>query len=107
MGEDEFQKLQVSKLHKGENPAVSVAKLILGIFFAVLSLSWILHIVLCVLAPQLDKGISVRFLDALFEAFESTGVPFRCCTLRDIHAVLASLCSERVPEVWYADLFCL
>jgi len=72
--EDELERLSLSKFHKGENLAVSIAKLVLGIICAILSLSWIFHIILCVLVPQLNKGFSVRMLDGIFEACEGSGL---------------------------------
>jgi len=72
--EDELERLKVSKFHKGESLAVSIAKLLLGIVFAILSISWVLHIILCVLVPQMDKGFSVRMLNGLFEACEGSGL---------------------------------
>lgn len=70
--EDELERLNVSKFLKGESLAVSIAKLVLGIIFAILSLTWVLHIILCVLVPQLDKDFSVKMLNGIFEACEGS-----------------------------------
>mmetsp|Transcript_34221 Transcript_34221/g.72891 ORF Transcript_34221/g.72891 Transcript_34221/m.72891 type:complete len:538 (+) Transcript_34221:227-1840(+) len=72
--ETEFEKLAVSKFHKGENLAISIAKLLLGIFCAILSILWVIHIVLCVMLPQLDDTIDIPFLNALFGACEGSGL---------------------------------
>jgi len=71
--EEEFERLQISKFNKGESLAISVAKLILGIFFAILSFAWILHIIIYVLVPQATGEVSTVFLNGLFEAFEHSG----------------------------------
>jgi len=71
--EEEFERLQVSKFHKGENLAVSVTKLVLGIIFAVVSLLWILHIVFYILIRP--NGVPLTpFLNALFTSCESTSL---------------------------------
>mmetsp|Transcript_30550 Transcript_30550/g.81037 ORF Transcript_30550/g.81037 Transcript_30550/m.81037 type:complete len:520 (+) Transcript_30550:3-1562(+) len=71
--ETEFDKLVVSKFNKGENLAVSIIKLLMGILFAILSIIWILHIFLGIILPHLDPNISVPFLGAIFSACESSG----------------------------------
>lgn len=73
--EEEFDRLQMSKFNQGESLVVSIAKLLLGIVFAILSLAWILHIIIYVLVPQLDGGkVSTVFLNELFTSFESSGL---------------------------------
>merc|ERR1719436_1771546 len=42
--EQEFERMKLSKFHKGENLVVSIAKLVLGIIFALVSLMWVFHI---------------------------------------------------------------
>jgi len=71
--ETEFDKLVVSKFNKGENLAVSIIKLVLGIVFAILSIMWILQIFIGIILPHLDPSISVPFLGAIFSACENSG----------------------------------
>ncbi|CAE8586784.1 unnamed protein product [Polarella glacialis] len=73
--EEEYDRLVISKFGKGESIVVSVAKLLIGILFTILSLAWVFHIILYVLISQLSGGTtSILFLNELFAAFESTGV---------------------------------
>lgn len=72
--EDQFEQLKVSKFHKGESLAVSITKLIVGIIFAILSLTWVLHIVLYVLVPGVSGSAGVPFLNSLFTALEGGGL---------------------------------
>eukprot|EP00932_Pfiesteria_piscicida_P003545 SRR837773.13453.p1 GENE.SRR837773.13453~~SRR837773.13453.p1 ORF type:complete len:279 (+),score=79.25 SRR837773.13453:26-838(+) len=72
--EGEFERLTISKFHKGENLAVSIAKLIAGIISAIVSIMWVLHIILCVMVPQIDPESDIRFLGAIFAACESSGL---------------------------------
>eukprot|EP00927_Polykrikos_kofoidii_P085490 TRINITY_DN9316_c1_g1_i1.p1 TRINITY_DN9316_c1_g1~~TRINITY_DN9316_c1_g1_i1.p1 ORF type:complete len:527 (+),score=81.84 TRINITY_DN9316_c1_g1_i1:163-1743(+) len=73
--EDQNEALKVAKFHRGENPAVSIMKLFLGIFCAILSFLWILHILLYIVSKQLtpdNKPVTI-FLNALLSVLESTG----------------------------------
>eukprot|EP00444_Apocalathium_aciculiferum_P026342 CAMPEP_0183419728 /NCGR_PEP_ID=MMETSP0370-20130417/25978_1 /TAXON_ID=268820 /ORGANISM="Peridinium aciculiferum, Strain PAER-2" /LENGTH=569 /DNA_ID=CAMNT_0025603559 /DNA_START=23 /DNA_END=1730 /DNA_ORIENTATION=+ len=72
--ETEFERLKISKFHKGENLAVSIAKLTMGILCAIMSIMWVLHIILVVVVPQLDPGSDIQFLDAIFSACEGSGL---------------------------------
>lgn len=72
--ETEMERLKVSKFHKGENLAVSVAKLLLGILCAILSVMWVLQIIVCVLVPQTSPGTEPEFIDAIFSACEGSGL---------------------------------
>merc|ERR1719262_37064 len=55
--EDEFDKLEIAKYHQGENPVVSFTKLFFGIFFAIISILWIIHIfIYIVLRPLTPNG---------------------------------------------------
>jgi LMBR1 domain-containing protein 1 len=71
--EDEFERLKVSKFHKGENPVVSFGKLAGGILLAIVSLLWVLQILISVISRQIDPNAAVPFLDAIFMACEGAG----------------------------------
>eukprot|EP00928_Gymnodinium_smaydae_P021170 TRINITY_DN18239_c1_g1_i1.p1 TRINITY_DN18239_c1_g1~~TRINITY_DN18239_c1_g1_i1.p1 ORF type:complete len:520 (+),score=100.96 TRINITY_DN18239_c1_g1_i1:122-1681(+) len=77
MLEEEHEKLAVAKFQRGENLAVSVAKLLLGIFAAILSLSWVLHIVLYIVtkAATADGEPVTLFLNALLSEMEGALYP--------------------------------
>jgi len=74
--ETEFERLKLSKFHKGENLAVSVLKLTAGILSAVLSIMWVLHIILYILVRQAaPSGFpATTFINVMFAAFESSGL---------------------------------
>mmetsp|Transcript_30299 Transcript_30299/g.64485 ORF Transcript_30299/g.64485 Transcript_30299/m.64485 type:complete len:521 (-) Transcript_30299:103-1665(-) len=72
--EQEFERMKLSKFHKGENLAVSIAKLLLGIIFALLSIMWVLHVLLVIVLPKADPSIDTGFLNEIFEAFEAPGL---------------------------------
>jgi len=72
--ESEFENLRISKMHQGENLAVSTVKLLVGILSAILSLMWVFHIILKILVPQIDSRIHVEFIDAIFSACEGSGI---------------------------------
>eukprot|EP00929_Paragymnodinium_shiwhaense_P049276 TRINITY_DN24867_c0_g1_i1.p1 TRINITY_DN24867_c0_g1~~TRINITY_DN24867_c0_g1_i1.p1 ORF type:complete len:446 (-),score=123.34 TRINITY_DN24867_c0_g1_i1:228-1565(-) len=76
MLEAQHEKLMICKFERGEYLAISIAKLILGILCAILSLSWVFHILLYVLAKSLsEKGEPVTpCLNGLFETFEGSGL---------------------------------
>mmetsp|Transcript_47260 Transcript_47260/g.151692 ORF Transcript_47260/g.151692 Transcript_47260/m.151692 type:complete len:557 (-) Transcript_47260:49-1719(-) len=67
--EEEFDRLRVSKFERGENPAVSFAKLVLGIICALLSIAWLVHIVsYMVIAPGGRPAfLCLNLLLALFD----------------------------------------
>lgn len=79
--------MKLSKFHKGENLAVSIAKLVLGIIFAILSLMWVFHILLVMVVPKVEPSVETGFLNEIFESFETPGLYpigvalFACFTL--------------------------
>jgi len=74
MLEDQHDRLIVGKFQKGENLAVSITKLVLGILFAILSLAWIFHVLLYIVFLD-DKGVpATPFLNDLLAALEGSGV---------------------------------
>lgn len=72
--EERWERARLSKFQKGESLAVSVAKLVLGIFFALLSILWLLHVILYVTVRKYVPDFPTTFLNALLEAFESPGL---------------------------------
>jgi len=71
--EEEFERLQVSKFHKGESFAVSIAKLCLGILCAILSTLWVIQIVLVIVVHHIWPGTHLHFLGKIFAACEHAG----------------------------------
>lgn len=69
--EDEFERLQISRYKQGESILVSVSKLILGIIFAILSLTWVLHILLYVAPHGARAG---KFLNGILTLTEGSGL---------------------------------
>lgn len=74
--EEQYEKLKVCKFHKGENCAVSITKLVIGILCAILSITWVLHILLYVVAAHItpDGKPASTFLNDLFGACEGSGL---------------------------------
>jgi LMBR1 domain-containing protein 1 len=71
--EEEFERLQIAKFHQGENLAVSISKLVLGILCVILSIMWVLQIILVVMMRQIEPSVKISFMDAIFAACEGTG----------------------------------
>mmetsp|Transcript_104429 Transcript_104429/g.319816 ORF Transcript_104429/g.319816 Transcript_104429/m.319816 type:complete len:526 (-) Transcript_104429:27-1604(-) len=72
--EEEMERLSISKFHRGENPAVSLAKLVFGILCGVMSLMWVIHIIASVMVSHISPAIQIPVLDGIFAACESAGV---------------------------------
>jgi len=90
--EDEHGKLKVSKFERGENLVIAVAKLVMGIVSAILTITWILHIVLVVLVPQLDPDFSASMLDGVLMATESSGFYPLGVALFSVYTLYLLLC---------------
>lgn len=70
------ERLEISGPGKGESLAVSIAKLVLGILTALMSILWILHIVLYVVVRNItpDGVPSTTFLNDILSGFEAVGM---------------------------------
>lgn len=90
--EDEHGKLKVSKFEHGENLVIAVAKLVMGIVSAILSITWILHVILVVLVPQLDPNFSASMLDAILMATENPGAYPLGVALFSVYTLYLLLC---------------
>eukprot|EP00919_Chromeraceae_sp_WS-2016_P068826 GHVR01162879.1.p1 GENE.GHVR01162879.1~~GHVR01162879.1.p1 ORF type:complete len:578 (+),score=131.18 GHVR01162879.1:43-1776(+) len=75
MLEREVALIEISHKQKGQNPVVSVFKLILGIFSSIISLLWLLHIILFIVIRTGDPPVPVStFLNGILDAMDSTGI---------------------------------
>jgi len=72
--ETEFERLKISKFMRGESIAVSIAKLVLGILCAILSILWVLQIIVCILIPQANPALKPELLDGILAACENSGL---------------------------------
>ena len=73
--EREWAHLEISLKEKGENPVISIAKLVLGILCALLSVLWLLHILLYNIVSRLTGDLVpiTAFFNDILIAMERTG----------------------------------
>ncbi|CEL97760.1 unnamed protein product [Vitrella brassicaformis CCMP3155] len=73
--EREWAHLEISLKEKGENPVISIAKLVLGILCAILSVLWLLHILLYNIVSRLTGDLVpiTAFFNDILIAMERTG----------------------------------
>lgn len=75
--EEQHEKVKIGKFQRGENLAVAISKLVVGIICAILSVTWVLHILLYICAEKWmpNKQPITPFLNGMFSGFEGALYP--------------------------------
>lgn len=111
--ENEYKCLNISLNERGENPFYSYLKLIIGIICCILTVSWIVHIIMYIVIPQI-LHVSVtggnynhlRFLDGLLEAVSRSSLGILAILIYGLLLVYLLMCTIKGCFKFGMRIFC-